>query len=202
MSTEEQETEVSWRPLGYLAALVIAIWLLWGDTLLRHSSTIAEAGQTGDLYGGINALFSGLAFAALIFTVHLQRKELSDQRKELKATRGVFQQQEQQMQQQNRELRKQIFESRFFQWVNLHHSLVGALKYSDQDGRKVLAQVRNFFLQEFRRPLGLVVFTNQANYELQYRALASKRFTTRREDDRSALVQAYEYTRNIYILTS
>jgi hypothetical protein len=48
---------------------------------------LAERGQAGDLYGSINALFSGLAFAGVIVTILLQREELILQRKELIQTR-------------------------------------------------------------------------------------------------------------------
>lgn len=60
------------------AISLLAFWLL-PDWPTR--------GQFGDVFGGANALFSGLAFAGLIYTVLLQREELSLQRKELELTR-------------------------------------------------------------------------------------------------------------------
>ena len=45
------------------------------------------AGEFGDGLGALNSLFSGLAFAILIFTVALQKKELELQREELALTR-------------------------------------------------------------------------------------------------------------------
>jgi hypothetical protein len=44
-------------------------------------------GTFGDSFGAINSLFSGLAFAGVIFTILLQRRELSLQREELNLTR-------------------------------------------------------------------------------------------------------------------
>ena len=41
-------------------------------------------GQFGDLFGGVNALFTGLAFAGVIYTILLQRRELELQREELR----------------------------------------------------------------------------------------------------------------------
>lgn len=46
-----------------------------------------ERGQFGDVFGAANALFSGLAFAGLIYTIHLQRLDLGLQRTELELTR-------------------------------------------------------------------------------------------------------------------
>ena len=57
-------------------------------TLYFALTSWTERGQFGDQFGFVNAMFSGLAFAALIYTVHLQRDELSLQRQELELTRG------------------------------------------------------------------------------------------------------------------
>ncbi len=44
-------------------------------------------GLVGDSFGSINALFSGLAFALLIYTIYLQRKDLEISKEELRLTR-------------------------------------------------------------------------------------------------------------------
>ena len=46
-----------------------------------------ERGQFGDMFGGLNALFSGLAFLGVIYAIFLQREELGLQRTELELTR-------------------------------------------------------------------------------------------------------------------
>lgn len=48
---------------------------------------MATRSQFGEMFGGINALFTGLAFLGVIFTVLLQKEELRLQRKELELTR-------------------------------------------------------------------------------------------------------------------
>jgi hypothetical protein len=45
-------------------------------------------GQFGDIFGGVNALFTGLAFAGVIYTILLQRRELELQREELRLNRA------------------------------------------------------------------------------------------------------------------
>ena len=70
--------------------LVITVVVLWLATPFVVSSLYkppTEAGPFGDLFGSINALFSGLAFAGLIYAILLQRRELELQRLELQATR-------------------------------------------------------------------------------------------------------------------
>jgi len=48
---------------------------------------IEARAQFGDMFGAVNALFSGLAFLGIIYTIYLQRNELALQRGELKLTR-------------------------------------------------------------------------------------------------------------------
>lgn len=76
-----------------------------------------ERGQFGDTFGAVNALFSGLAFATLIYTMLLQRKEL-------KLTLSEMSDQQQQMKIQNATLKKQQFEGTFFQLLALYGSVV------------------------------------------------------------------------------
>lgn len=66
---------------------VVALWLATPFVVSRFYSPPTEAGPFGDLFGSINALFSGLAFAGLVYAVLLQRRELELQRLELQATR-------------------------------------------------------------------------------------------------------------------
>lgn len=71
LTEEERETSGS-----TLAVIVLAVLIVWG--IFKWLDVSMEA---------VNALFSGLAFATLIFTVFLQRRELQLQRQELADTR-------------------------------------------------------------------------------------------------------------------
>lgn len=68
-----------------LIQVVIALGVYW---LLPDWQT---RGQFGDVFGAANAVFSGLAFAGLIYAILLQREDLSLQRKELELTRQELQ---------------------------------------------------------------------------------------------------------------
>lgn len=61
------------------AGVAAAIYFLLPDWAAR--------GQFGDIFGAVNALFSGLAFAGVIFAILLQREDLELQRQELSLTR-------------------------------------------------------------------------------------------------------------------
>jgi hypothetical protein len=72
------------------AISILIVFGLWFGSLISLDFLIVEKekqGQFGDSFGAINALFSGLAFAGIIATILLQRKELVLQREELKLTR-------------------------------------------------------------------------------------------------------------------
>ena len=78
------------------------------------SSYWTERGTFGDMFGAVNALFSGLAFAGVIIAIFLQRKELEFQREELELTRGEFEKQTDEFEKQNDNLNIQRFENTFF----------------------------------------------------------------------------------------
>ncbi len=65
--------------------LIISMWLFTYVKLKGLEPT--DRGTFGDMFGAVNAIFSGLAFAGIIFTILLQKKELALQRQELKDTR-------------------------------------------------------------------------------------------------------------------
>lgn len=73
------------------AGLFFAIVLVWAGFWagLRYAyGAVEDAAEFGDMFGGVNALFSGLAFAGVIIAILLQREELRLQRKELEDTRA------------------------------------------------------------------------------------------------------------------
>jgi hypothetical protein len=78
------------NPIKTIALGAIAIAGLQGAVgggIFYFSKDLEAAGQFGDVFGAVNALFSGLAFAGLIYTALLQRIELGLQRQELELTR-------------------------------------------------------------------------------------------------------------------
>jgi hypothetical protein len=70
-----------------IVGAVCLLWVLTPIVMALLFPGLAERGQAGDLYGSINSLFSGLAFAGIIVAILLQREELALQRKELQFTR-------------------------------------------------------------------------------------------------------------------
>ena len=110
-----------------------------------------DRGQFGDMFGAVNALFSGLAFAGVIWAIILQKQELELQRKELEATRAELEGQRKQLEAQDRTLQKQNFESSFFQLLSFHNEIVNSLKTQSWKGDDVEGRICfYFFLEELR----------------------------------------------------
>lgn len=68
--------------LGVL--FLLAVYIIGLPELIHEYE---QRGAFGDMFGGLNTLFSGLAFAFLIYTVFLQGKQLEMQREELRLQR-------------------------------------------------------------------------------------------------------------------
>ena len=75
------------KGLIFLFLLVLLIQSLLGFAIYYNLPSWSDRGTFGDMFGGINTLFSGLAFAGIIFTIFQQHKELKLQSKELQLQR-------------------------------------------------------------------------------------------------------------------
>lgn len=125
ISTNEGE-EPEKSPRNYMKSIIVSVSVVlvfWAMTFLLYlNDNSEERGQFGDMFGAVNALFSGLAFAGLIITLIQQREELSLQRNELKQTRDEFKE-------QNKTMKRQRFENTFFNLMSLHQNITDNLEY-------------------------------------------------------------------------
>lgn len=122
-----------------VASIVIVILLYLGSWYYIDDlyNCTEQRGQFGDKFGAVNALFSGLAFAGLIFTIYLQKKELALQREELKQTKEELKGQKDQLIEQNKTLRIQRFENTFFHMMELQQQIVSDL-YAKSEEEKIV----------------------------------------------------------------
>src|SRR5688572_9532913 len=126
-TTQDEEESGFPSRLAWLLGVAATMWLLWWIGTALFFPSWDSAGTFGDTFGGVNALFSAFAFAGIIYTIFLQRKELKLQRLELEATRAELAGQRAQMASQNETLLKQQFDSTYFQMLRLHHDIVNAM---------------------------------------------------------------------------
>lgn len=125
--------------------IIIVIWAGSGWLLCYFFNTPQEPGTFGDMFGAINALFSGLAFAGLIITLLYQKEELQLQREELQQTRKEMSKQREEFEAQNKTLQCQRFENTFFNMLSLQQELVSNICYyynnNEHRGRDVFEKL-------------------------------------------------------------
>lgn len=122
----EKATTSSRPKLRWLLLLWAVVASLWGASGLALYP-VESRGTIGDMFGAVNALFSGLAFATLIYTAWMQREELALQREELAATRLELEGQKLQLQEQTKTFAMQRFEDSFFALLRTHGEIVAAM---------------------------------------------------------------------------
>lgn len=108
-----------------ILAVITAMWggaWYWVDENIvaqpnnnNFNANAAIRGQFGDQFGAINALFSGFAFAGIIFTILLQRRDLAETRNAMSSER---------------------FDNTFFQLLNLHMDITQRLDARGRQGRE------------------------------------------------------------------
>ena len=73
-----------WK-IGFLIlAIAIVVWIAYAVTVPRLAGTWEKSNQFGGMFGGIGALFSGLALVGVVVAVLMQKEELELQWKELR----------------------------------------------------------------------------------------------------------------------
>ena len=123
--------------ISVVSALAIIATLVFAAILIpKYYPPPSGSGEFGDMFGVVNALFSGLAFLGVIIAILLQKKELTLQREELEQTRGELAGQREQLALQSTTLRKQSFDNTFFQMLNLHHSIVDGIDAQIRQGKE------------------------------------------------------------------
>ena len=150
----EQHTEETPEPNDRSNRLAASIGLgvlgLWGAWVLGLGRWLAEgfgvpgadaaaaAGQFGDLFGGLNALFTALAFGAVAWSalsqrheMAMQRREMAMQREQLALQRQALKDQEREMAEQRKVFQQQAFESTYFQMLGQCRELHDQVAYWD-----------------------------------------------------------------------
>ena len=113
------------------------------------------------MFGGVNALFSGLAFLGVILAILLQKRELALQRQELEQTRGELAGQREQMALQSSTFQQQSFDNTFFQMLSLHNSIVDGIDSKTHKGDKTGRDCFVFYYEGIE-----IHFQNQALHKI------------------------------------
>jgi len=140
MNTKNNPTENNARLIILVVIfLMLCLWLIpfWYVIYIYKVSENNEAitpGAFGDMFGGIDALFSGLAFAGLLVTLFFQCKDLKLQRFELKLTRKEFKRQIKEIREQNTTMKLQRFENTLFNLLQAQREIAKSLPTINHNG--------------------------------------------------------------------
>ncbi|MFC4216816.1 putative phage abortive infection protein [Pseudophaeobacter arcticus] len=134
-SSEEKDTQETNGPSPWLAVVLgVLVFLLWCvNFLVSFNHSYDARGTFGDMFGAVNALFTGLAFAAVIYAIFLQKHEVRLLKSELAGTKRMMQEQQNLAAVQLTYLRKQTFESTFFQYLSVFNQIVAEMDLVSKD---------------------------------------------------------------------
>ena len=118
-NTEEKTSKLIW-----ILFLIILIWVLIGIIPYKIFDNWTDRGTFGDMFGAINSLFSALAFGGIIYTIYLQKSELSLQRQELVETRKELARSAEAQEKSEKALNKQLASMTLTAKLNALNSLV------------------------------------------------------------------------------
>lgn len=194
MNNQSKEDKLT--RLYKLFLIVGSVWVLSILFIYLMFDNGTDRGTFGDSFGGINSLFSGLALGGIIYTIFLQKNELSLQREELKETREEFKI-------QNETLRLQRFENTFFNLLTLHHQIVDSM---DTDIKK--EKIIDYYLPQPRataKEYERVVLRGRDVFKEKYGSLIEV-LNKNNADFTTSYLQVYEvvqtdfghYFRNLY----
>lgn len=134
-----------------VASIVCGVWLISFIVIYYEFGDWATRGQVGDMFGVVNSLFSGLAFAGLIITLIFQRNDLHLQRAAIEQTNEQLKRQAEEFELQNVMAKEEQFRNTFFDLLRMLQTIVAELKVNVEElhGYKRVLQGKNVFEELF-----------------------------------------------------
>ena len=129
---------------AFAAIFVVLVWFL---NLLGIFADSGARGTFGDMFGAANSIFSGLAFAGVVYAILLQREEISIARDELDRTKILLEKQESALEEQNAENQIRRFQDRFFSLLELLQTTISQMDVHKSSNFKESYRGRDCFRQ-------------------------------------------------------
>lgn len=166
--------------IGIIAVtLVGCLWFAnycYGMGLLKGDA-INDRGTFGDMFGAVNAVFSGLAFAGIIISLYMQRIDLKNQKEQLELNYEEVKQTNKEFKIQNETLQIQKFENQYYKMIDLHKDNVNEMSIPFFDllggamtssiNKKIESQSPSIILREVEGKKGFVDMFKELNYCLE-----------------------------------
>ena len=116
---KKQPKEPNKLLLVVVGVIMLAAWcvnLRWGIWAMENDRT--RGGEWGDIFGAVNALFSGITLIFLIYGIWMQRYEVDLAKAELAESKEQTEAQKNALEKQNQATEQQIFESFIFRTID------------------------------------------------------------------------------------
>lgn len=113
-----------WKLFICAGCVICAVWLASFVLIYFCIDDWDVRGQFGDLFGSVNSLFLGLAFAGLVIAIIQQRHDSQLQRQ-------AINQSKKDINQQNETMKIERFENTFFKMLEVQQSIVNDLYAAD-----------------------------------------------------------------------
>ncbi|MDA3943708.1 MAG: hypothetical protein PF694_09245 [Bacteroidetes bacterium] len=147
----------------------------------------------------INALFSGLAFAALIYTIMQQREDLDLQRKQIESSINAQNAATEEIKKQNQNIELQRFENTFFKVVDNQTRMYLSISYRRKDNVIEKSDLINYLNRSFTSGLDSVFI--RANKEIEGGEINLVTFNQLVDNYHSFPSESIMYTMDMYLRT-
>lgn len=142
---------------GILSLLAIStpFYIMYYNNYEYNLDSFEKLGTIGDFFGGTTVGF--LSFASLLFVTAamlMQKKELELQRNEIKGTREEFEI-------ANSNNKMSIFDSRFYNMINIHYKIISDLQIEEKKDRDVLKLLHTYFRNNLYYHMAMMNNSNQ-----------------------------------------
>jgi hypothetical protein len=125
---KQVSSNISFKSLILISMVVVIIQCVAGYIIYLTFDTWNNRADFGEMFGAVNTLFSGLAFAGVIYAIFLQRRELELQRNELEMTRAELRRSAEAQENSERALADQAQALTLTAKLNALNSFIGAQK--------------------------------------------------------------------------
>ncbi len=110
--------------LPLLVLFVILVWVVSGIIIYYLVPNWSDRGTVGDMFGAVNALYSGLAFVGLIYTIIMQREEIQLNRQEIEMNRKELKKSANAQLQSQKALQDQVLQTNLTTKINAMSTII------------------------------------------------------------------------------
>ncbi len=138
---ENDPVEPGKKWLIIVAIMMLLAWLAnlgWGIWAMDNDRT--KGGEWGDIFGAVNALFSGAAFLMIFRGYEMQRYEVKLAKRELEESKQQTKDQKASLDKQNEATEQQMFEITFFKLMEQIDKLLANSKLTKLE-RDIIAHL-------------------------------------------------------------